>query len=376
MTIIIGRKFKNRIVLASDTMISFADGSRPEIIPGRLKAIVLGAELSIGYANYADQAVAAIQRVKKNWDIGKRKLADVFDVLCKEEMADFIVASHIEGPQLFKIREGRVTNDLNDAYIGDRDLVKLVLDGEEGLSRRPQFPSDLRSKEETLFRQAFLGLFLKEGISIRDGVGGLPIFLLASPHGHTYDSYAGVCRWDQIEITPASAGTHIPELEGGMASWGYNVQSPLLRGVATVGIAIRGTSLGYVYMPLQEGAHGRVIKLPNDERLAGLALQILQRETDKYAAQIGGGFDVEDLPRPPVESIDVSMLREISLHAKKSPNKTTFLVTEDGLWVSCRSDVRGSGSMISFNELRQDKLGYILEIIDYHNEIVTDAREL
>ncbi|MGO7019251.1 hypothetical protein [Rhizobium leguminosarum] len=373
MTIIIARKFKNRIVLASDTMISFADGSRPEIIPGRLKAIVLGAELSIGYANYADQAVAAIQKVKKNWDVGKRDLADVFDVLCKEEMADFIVASHVEEPQLFKIREGRVTNDLNDAFIGNRDLVKLVLDDEEKLSRRPQFPSDLQSKEESLFRQAFLELFMKEGISIRDGVGGLPIFLLASARGHTYDSYAGVCRWDRIEITPASIGTQIPELEGGMASWGYNVQSPRLRGVATVGIAIRGTSLGYVYTPLQEGAYWSAVDLPNDERLAGLALQILQSETDKYAAQVEGGFEVEDLPRPPVESIDVSMLREISLHAKKSRNKTKVLVAEDGLWISCRSDVRRSGSMINFNELRQERLGYIFEIIDYHNAIVTDA---
>ncbi|MGO8069952.1 hypothetical protein AB9E28_31050 [Rhizobium leguminosarum] len=373
MTIIIGRKFKNRIVLASDTMISFANGSRPEIIPGRLKAVVLGAELSIGYANYADQAVAAIQKVKKNWDIGKRNLADMFDVLCKEKMADFIVASHIEGPQLFKIREGRVTDDLNDAFVGNSDLVKLVLEGEEELSRRPQFPSDLQSQEEILFRQAFLDLFMKEGVSIREGVGGLPIFLLASPHGHTYDSYAGVCRWDSIEITPASAGTQMPEPEGGMASWGYNVQSPLLRGVATVGIAIRGISLGYVYTPLQEGAQWSAVALPNDERSAGLALQILQTETDKYAVQFGGGFEVEDLPRPPVKSIDVSMLREISLHAKKSRNKTTVLVEEDGLWVSCRSDVRGSGSMISFNELRQGSLEYILEIIDYHNAIVTDA---
>jgi hypothetical protein len=50
MTVVIGRRFGDAMVILSDTMISDSNTGRDNIIPGRLKAIIVADRLSIAYA--------------------------------------------------------------------------------------------------------------------------------------------------------------------------------------------------------------------------------------------------------------------------------------------------------------------------------------
>ena len=57
MTVVIGKRFGDTIVLLSDTMIADANSGRNNAIPGRLKAIVVTDRLSIAYAGHSNPAL-------------------------------------------------------------------------------------------------------------------------------------------------------------------------------------------------------------------------------------------------------------------------------------------------------------------------------
>ena len=66
MTLIIARQWDDRIIMLADTMISDPAQPRHDIIPGKLKVIVLTSKLSIAYAGRSTQALDAI---RKAWSI-------------------------------------------------------------------------------------------------------------------------------------------------------------------------------------------------------------------------------------------------------------------------------------------------------------------
>ncbi len=368
MTVAIGKKFGDRIVIASDTMITNSNGTRNEIIPGKLKAIVLSSTISVAFANHANQAIEAIRKAKYAVEAGGGH-ASVIDILCSEPSADFLVASHLEGgPKLQKITAGAISNDLAEAWIGNPEAVRMVSKAEAVLGQTPSYPSMAVTTEELHFCDAFHSLFLDQGVSLTQGVGGIPIFLLASPKGHTYNGYAMTMRWDEMEIRSGS-GEKIADLPGGITSWTYSVTSPSLRGVAAIGVSLPQACIGFVYLPLDpdwdEGltkAPARLVKLPPGE--SGISRHYI----DHISEHIPGGVPEPDEPAPASpQQFDFSFLEAIARHAASSKHRTTVTLDPRGLWVSCKSPAGGQSSLIDKSDLRPENLDYILRILDYLN---------
>ena len=63
MTLVIGRQFFNRLVILSDTMISDEASTGTNIIPGRLKSIVLSQDIAVSFSGLANQACGTIRRL-------------------------------------------------------------------------------------------------------------------------------------------------------------------------------------------------------------------------------------------------------------------------------------------------------------------------
>jgi len=61
MTFVVARKFGDRIIVFSDTMISNRGAARQNIIPGALKSIVVHRYVSIAYAGSAPVALDAVR---------------------------------------------------------------------------------------------------------------------------------------------------------------------------------------------------------------------------------------------------------------------------------------------------------------------------
>jgi hypothetical protein len=97
MTLIIARKFGDRIIVVNDTMISGKGLARPSLIPGQLKTIVIDDRVSISFAGTADIAIATIREARmllvKKTDLSE--LIFFLKVHSASDESDFIVASHI-----------------------------------------------------------------------------------------------------------------------------------------------------------------------------------------------------------------------------------------------------------------------------------------
>ena len=63
MTIVAAMKFDKRIVVMSDTMISDSNELRNNVIPGRLKSIVINNWLTISDAGLSTQAIDAVRKI-------------------------------------------------------------------------------------------------------------------------------------------------------------------------------------------------------------------------------------------------------------------------------------------------------------------------
>ena len=63
MTIVVAKKLDERIVDMSDTMISDLNEPKNNVIPGRLKSMVINNWLTISYANLSIQAIDAIRKI-------------------------------------------------------------------------------------------------------------------------------------------------------------------------------------------------------------------------------------------------------------------------------------------------------------------------
>src|SRR4051794_36294601 len=122
MTIIIGRKFAERILIGSDTMISDNREPRHNIIPGRLKAVVLTGGFSAAYAGLSDQAINAIRSAKIALSGSKPAQAlQVLRAATEEHIGklDFMVALHRPRAELRVIRNGVISDPCEAAALGD-----------------------------------------------------------------------------------------------------------------------------------------------------------------------------------------------------------------------------------------------------------------
>ena len=61
MTLVMGRRFNDRLVILSDSMITHKAATKPNAIPGRLKSIILSRDMAVSYAGLANKALSIIR---------------------------------------------------------------------------------------------------------------------------------------------------------------------------------------------------------------------------------------------------------------------------------------------------------------------------
>jgi hypothetical protein len=256
------------MVIATDTMITDKDEGRADSIPGRLKGIVLSPYVSVAYAGHADPAVFTIRRAHQRLlETGNVREAAklLIEASSRSDIdVEFILAFHENGrPFMHKVTAQGISDDLDNCFIGDADVVRNVLDGEP--SQLAEALPDIGMEiEESRFRSAFLALFADRGIRINSNVGGLPITLNASPYGHSYNGHAISISWDAIDLAVGITPTQHIARRAGETAWSYNVVDGALRGVAVIGVALPQAGIGFVYSPLiKDGAELIQVGVPN-----------------------------------------------------------------------------------------------------------------
>jgi hypothetical protein len=255
MSLIVARQFGDRIIVVSDTMISDKNEHRPNILPGRLKSIVIDWSLSIAYAGTAVVGLEAVRHAS-NLFAKNRDLNEVLLFLKNENektkftesSCDFLVTSHVNGPSIFKIWAGEITSGQPVQWIGNSEpLVRLREN--ELLSQAPDGLPETEH-EEYRFVDAMRGIWLKPAAMAEHNVGGFFVAQLGSPNGHCYISHAASVCSDTVIMPPGLTEEQLADRASGMTEYKYNVQAPLERGVAVLAAFLEQLKTGYIYQPL------------------------------------------------------------------------------------------------------------------------------
>lgn len=248
MTIVAAMKFSDRICVLSDTMISNREGTGNNIIPGRLKSIVLNHWLTISYAGLSTQAIDAIRELYRNRDITTEEaiqfLADVSRFHSGD--LDFILCSHEKSVRMVKIANGIVFEGGDAYWIGSAQAAAELSKVELPNASCENLP-DYISVNEMMFKNAFHD-FMR--VSRCEGVGGAIIDCLCSPYGHCYNTHAGAFSWDTILLGDDDLAQREVTNKTGMFHYEYNVCSTSVRGQAIVGFYLAQSRTGFIYDPI------------------------------------------------------------------------------------------------------------------------------
>ena len=262
MTVVIGRRFGDTIVVLSDTMISDANTGRNSAIPGRLKAIVVADRLSIAYAGHSDPALHAIRRTPDIYM--KNGLPAVLEALrqftaCRDHDVDFIVASHDTAAELRRVWDGQVSNPLQETCIGNCSIVQEL--------RRRFSPTGEAKTDAKNFRVAFLNVFSNRRVFAGSGVGGFPIALEARTDGHIYKGHTLNASWKPSKFVP---GATIYEDENDLLTGEWSFRHDILTvkqpGLAVLAAEVPQAKIGFVYAPMLQNDPDPVRLLDIDEK--------------------------------------------------------------------------------------------------------------
>lgn len=363
MTFVAAKRFGKRIYIGSDTMISDPTKSRDDVIPGRLKAIILDPLTTIAYAGLSDQSIDTIKQVKKCL-YGGGNLFDAEKILLAATKAyegglEFLIASHRDGASLKKIWDGYISSDLDQAYIGQDDLIPTFIRQEDEI---PQSIVPHEYEDEFRFTRAFGSLF--DGIQVSDSAGGFNIMALCFPAGHSYQPSAGVAVWGSGRED--SAEEQLANRRSGMTQWGYQILPPKLRGVGVVGAIVPNAGIGYIYAPLSED---RPVKWPfpaGDEQ--DLTIQAaFQEQIDIVADRVGGGIEVTSSKPPSNRKPTEIELKQIAAYAAKAELPTTVTLEAESVQISCDKGTGVRTVGVDFGSLGEDPVRLLTITIDRLN---------
>ena len=155
----------------SDTMISDSEGTRDNIIPGRLKTIVLDHALTISYAGPSIQALDRIRDIRRRLD--SLSLDEVIQLLSASSAAyaseiDFILCSHMKEARLVKITREGMSEGAEFYWIGNQQAVQ-ELSQVNAPNNIPKNLPDYITPDELAFSTTF-STYLRE--THCEGVGG------------------------------------------------------------------------------------------------------------------------------------------------------------------------------------------------------------
>lgn len=251
MTLVAALRNGPRIVVMSDTAISNRDAAHPNVIPGRLKSVVINTQLTVAYAGLSSQALDAIRSVHKF----KLSTSDAINALLEASCrhggeVDFLLCSHEDTshPRLVKIADSTVYEGADYYWIGNSESARALARYDTS-DRHPENAPDYQAPAEREFTHRFFEYMHH----VRDPhVGGAIVNCLCSDHGHCYQDHGAVHHWEPITIpdpTPleAKAALH----RSGRASFADHVYCPAERGVALVGFYMEQPGFGHLHIPLE-----------------------------------------------------------------------------------------------------------------------------
>lgn len=248
MTIVAAKKFSDRICVLSDTMITDREGTRNNIIPGRLKSIVVNEWLTVSYAGLSIQAIDAVRRLY-NEDSISTEFAIRFLLKVSryhEGALDFIVCSHEEATRLVKISDGQKYEGADVYWIGNLKAASDLSKMEPSVQSSDNLP-DYISANEPAFKTVFHDYMR---VNRCEGIGGAIIDCLCSPYGHCYITHAAAFSWDTINLGQDDPVERKIQNKTGIYHYEYHVSSTVARGQAIVGFYLNQISIGFIYDPI------------------------------------------------------------------------------------------------------------------------------
>ena len=338
MTFVAAKRFGKRVIMMSDTMITDPCGTHQRIIPGQLKVIIVNPTTTIAFAGLSVQATDAIKDARCRLMAGasmaeiERELATTTTLY--EGKIDFLVVAHGDQVTLKRIWSGQVSGSLEQACIGQRNLLDSLL-GKQSESPRLIIPHEF--EEELYFTHAFTQLF--SGVQITESVGGFGIQVICSPYGHIYGSWAGVMAWDVIVGGEPMNQQQLDDRRSGKTQWGYNITAPVLRGVGVVGAIVPNAGIGHIYAPaLKDETIKWRFERPSHQDQHRPILEEFQRRVNEVATHLGGGISPTippDINRMPTDA----ELEELHCYANLKPFSTTIFAEPGAFIISCQTGI-------------------------------------
>jgi hypothetical protein len=366
MTFVVAKRFGERILIASDTMISDLEGTRHDVIPGRLKAVILDPKTTVAYSGLPDQGIDAVRQAKELLSAG-RAITDVEQMLAAAtakfpEDLDFLIASHRDGVALKRIWEGTISCSLDETCIGERNLLSGVLK-QESDSPRSVVPNEFEDEGRFLF--GFHKLY--NGLYVSKSVGGFGVMVTCSPYGHFYLDFGAITCWDTIQIPPGLTEQQLADRRSGKTSWNYSIIAPTLRGVGVVGALIADAGVGYLYSPLHQDSPIECrFPRPTEHREHGLVQEEFRKQIDDIADKVGGG--IEDMSPPASNRAPTEFeFQQIEAYAAAAALPTRVSREGDSIWICCNTPRTGRGVRVGFSSLNPDPVSVLATTIDRLN---------
>ena len=256
MTIVLARRFDQRIIVLSDTMVSTY--GKENVFPGRLKSIVINKWLTVSYAGLSNQAITVIRDLSKVQKLTCDKAASFLLEVNKKynDAVEFILCSHENKARLVKVSNGIISEGSDFYWLGNSEAVNEIRKNNIG----PLTP-------ELYFVINFNDYIRQYG---HKNVGGITINCTCSENGHCYTSHAGAYSWDvKVLGAPYNAQEREALYQTGMYSFQYNVCSTEESGIALVGLYLPQLRTGYLYYPIYE-YDAKIIRNTNFESFSQL----------------------------------------------------------------------------------------------------------
>jgi hypothetical protein len=242
MSLVVARFSKLGVRLYSDSQVTDPSQPRNNLIPGRLKLIVLKPNVCIGFAGQLNGAIDAIREVAKLGSSSAIIEKLVERHRASKEAVDFIVAT-LQPRSLHKISAGQHFTGGEQYWIGDYDGIK------EFEKRFFELPTPAIDDEVAAVAgqmyQAFNSVVSDRAVST---VGGILFSVVTHKGAFLYAPAANV--FFPTQEIPSGVPTALRfggPAEGGYA---YSIYYPLEPGVPAAGVYFLQGRCGVLYLPL------------------------------------------------------------------------------------------------------------------------------
>lgn len=289
MTLVMARQFGHRICILSDTMISSREAPNDDVIPGQLKTIVLNDKISISFSGSVNPAIMKIREMRKEIYKGVPldRILDTLSEFTLEEngKVDFIVASHVSTPSLYKIATGEINKEFDYYWIGDAEAANLVQREIDKLTEDLKGLPDYVSQEESKFGYAFRKIVEEHQVP---NVGGVAFKSIGSTYGYCYENFSMAMAWDAI--VPGDWFNEKARREHektGTACYKLAVCSANERGLAVTGAYFEQNEIGFLYSPLDpvlDREMGRIIGKPI--KYHPISQEEFDKQVQEYASRL------------------------------------------------------------------------------------------